>query len=204
MIQRSHPPSAPDREDGPPRVHPTAEVDPSARIGAGTAIWNEAQVRARARVGRECILGKGAFVDADVEVGDRVKLHTRSSVFAGARIGDGVFVGPHSCLLNDRRPRATTTDGRLKRDGDWPVTGVVVDDGASIGGGCTVLPGVRIGRHAMVGAGAVVTRDVEPHALVVGNPARVVGYVCVCGGRLDAGRTCVDCGRVNPGAGSRS
>jgi UDP-2-acetamido-3-amino-2,3-dideoxy-glucuronate N-acetyltransferase len=203
MITRPEPTPATGEDGAPPRVHPSAEVAPTARIGAGTAVWNEAQVREHARVGRDCVLGKGAFVDAGVEVGDRVKLHTRSSVFAGARIGSGVFVGPHSCLLNDRRPRATTTDGRLKRDGDWPVAGVTVGDGASIGGGCTVLPGVRIGRYAMVGAGSLVSRDVEDHGLVVGSPARLVGYVCRCGGDLDERRLCAECGQLNPGAGER-
>lgn len=176
-------------------IHPTAEVAGEASVGPGTAVWNEAQVRAGARIGRECILGKGAFVDHDVVVGDRVKLHTRSSVFAGARIGDRVFVGPHACLLNDRMPRATTPDGRLKRDDDWTVSGVTVGDGASLGGGSIVLPGVTIGRYAMVGAGSVVTRDVPDHGLVVGNPARLVGHVCECGGRLDAARVCGTCGR---------
>ncbi|HLH67860.1 MAG TPA: acyltransferase [Candidatus Dormibacteraeota bacterium] len=185
-------------------VHPTAEVAEDASIGPGTKIWNEAQVRPGARIGAGCVLGKGAYVDVGVVVGDRVKLHTRSSVFSGARIGNEVFVGPHACLLNDRRPRATTPDGRLKGEGDWVVSGVVVGDGASIGGGSTVLPGVTIGRHAMVGAGSVVTRDVPEHALVYGNPARLAGYVCECGGRLDAAGTCPGCGRSHPGLGARS
>ncbi len=160
-----------------------------------TQIWNEAQVRAGARIGSECILGKGVYVDAGVIVGDRVKLQNRVSLFEGAVLGNDVFVGPHSCLLNDLRPRSVTTSGRLKRAGDWTVSGVVVHHGASIGGGCTVLPGVVIGRHAMVGAGAVVTRDVIEHALVFGNPARVVGFVCECGARLQPHGYCVECDR---------
>src|SRR5919201_4918368 len=102
-------------------VHATAEVSEAAEVGAGTRIWNEAQVRAGARIGRECILGKGVYVDADVVVGDRVKLETRVSLFRGARLGSGVFVGPHSCLLNDKRPRATTPGGGLKCESDWIV-----------------------------------------------------------------------------------
>ena len=117
------------------RVHPSAEVSPDADVGAGTAVWNEAQVRAGARVGRECVLGKGVYIDTDVEVGDRVKLENRVSVFRGARLGSGVFVGPHSCLLNDVWPRAVAPDGRLKDVTDWTVSGVTVEDGASIGGG---------------------------------------------------------------------
>ncbi len=179
------------------RVHPSAEVSEEAEVGDGTAIWNEAQVRAGARVGRECLFGKGVYVDVDVVVGDRVKLENRVSLFRGARLGSGVFVGPHSCLLNDKRPRSLTPDGHLKDLADWIVSGVTVGDGASIGGGCTVLPGVTIGRYALVGAGSVVTRDVPDHGLVYGNPARLVGYACECGQRLGAGGLCPDCGRVH-------
>ena len=175
-------------------IHQTAEVSPDAAVGAGTRVWNEAQVREGAQIGRDCILAKAVYVDAGVVVGDRVKLENHVSLFRGARLGSGVFVGPHSCLLNDKRPRATTLGGRPKLEADWIVSGVTVAEGASIGGGCTVLPGVHIGRFAMVGAGAVVTRDVPDHGLVVGNPARLVGYVCECGCRLQADGTCASCG----------
>ena len=159
-------------------------------------VWNGAQVREGAHVGRECILAHGVFVDAHVRVGDRVKLENNVSVFLGARVEDGAFIGPHTCLLNDRRPRSTTASGALKREEDWEVSGVVIEEGASVGGGCTLLPGVRIGRYALVGAGAVVTRDVPAHGLVVGNPARLVGHVCECGARLDGEGTCTGCGRA--------
>jgi acetyltransferase-like isoleucine patch superfamily enzyme len=175
-------------------IHPTAEVSPRATVGDGTRVWNEAQIREGATVGRDCILAKGVYVDTDVVIGDRVKLENRVSVFRGARLAAGVFVGPHSCFLNDKRPRATTVEGALKREDDWQVSGVSVAEGASIGGGCTILPGVSIGRYALVGAGAVVTRDVPDYGLVVGNPARLVGYVCECAGRLQDG-VCSICGR---------
>ena len=175
-------------------IHPSAEVARSAIIGPGSAIWNEVQVRDNARVGAECVLGKGVYLDVDVVIGDRVKLENRVSIFRGARLASGVLVGPHSCLLNDKRPRSTNPDGTLKARLDWEESGVTVEEGASIGGGCTVLPGVTIGRHAMVGAGAVVTRDVPAHALVLGNPAREVGRVCACGGRLAQEGTCAICG----------
>jgi acetyltransferase-like isoleucine patch superfamily enzyme len=164
-------------------------------VGHGTVIWNEAQVREGASIGRDCILGKGVYVDADVVVGDRVKLENRVSLFRGARLASGVFVGPHSCLLNDKRPRAVTPEGDLKELGDWTVSGVTICEGASIGGGCTVLPGVTIGRFAMVGAGSVVTTDVGAHTLVYGNPARPAGYVCACGHRLRTEGDCPSCGR---------
>jgi|SRR5947209_16475312 len=179
----------------PPRIHPTADVSPDATVGDSTQIWNEAQVRPGASIGSEAILGKGVYIDIDVVVGNRVKLENRVSVFRGARLADGVFIGPHTCLLNDKRPRAVNPDGSLKGLDDWAVSGVTVGEGAAIGGGCTVLPGVSIGRFAMVGAGSVVTRDLPDHGLAFGNPARLVGHVCECGGRLDARGLCGDCGR---------
>lgn len=180
-----------------PRIHRTAEVSTAASVGDGTQIWNEAQVRDGAVIGNECMLGKGVYVDVDVVIGNRVKLENRVSVFKGARIADGVFIGPHTCLLNDKRPRAITPEGRLKGPEDWAVDGVIVAEGAAIGGGCTVVPGVRVGRFAMVGAGSVVTRDVPDHGLVVGNPARLVGRVCECGARLDGEGTCTACHRTH-------
>ncbi len=183
------------------RIHRTSEVSASATVGDGSQIWNEAQVRDGARIGAECVVGKGVFVDLDVVVGDRVKLENRVSVFKGARISNGVFIGPHTCLLNDKRPRATTPEGGLKGPDDWVVSGVTVAEGASIGGGCTVLPGVSVGRFAMIGAGSVVTRDVPDHGLVVGNPARLIGYVCECGARLDRDGTCLGCLRPHSSLG---
>jgi UDP-2-acetamido-3-amino-2,3-dideoxy-glucuronate N-acetyltransferase len=181
-------------------VHPTAEVSPRARIGAGTRIWNQVQIRHGATVGEDCVLGKGVFVDLDVSIGDRCKLENGVNVFLGAAVESGVFLGPGAQLLNDRRPRAVTTDGSLKGPADWTVSGVVVREGASVGGAAVILPGVTVGRFAMVGAGAVVTRDVPDHGLVVGNPARLVGYVCRCGERLRSApedTICPVCGSRN-------
>jgi acetyltransferase-like isoleucine patch superfamily enzyme len=144
----------------------------------------------------DCMLGLWVYIDVDVAIGNRVHLHNRVSVFRGARIEDDVFIGPHSCLLNDRNPRVLTGDGAVKRLGDWKVEGVTVQLGASIGGGCTILPGINIGRYALVGGGSVVTRDVANQALVFGNPARHVGYVCECGEPLDASGTCAKDGRT--------
>lgn len=164
-------------------IHETARVSPEAAIGDGCKIWNEAQVREHARVGRECILGKGVYVGEGVVIGDRCKLENRVSVFEGATLEDGVFVGPHAVFLNDKRPRAVMPDGRLKTPADWTLSPAHAKEGAAIGGGAILLPGVTVGRWAMVGSGAVVTKDVPDFALVVGNPARIVGYVCRCGER---------------------
>jgi len=171
-------------EEGACTIHPTAEVSPLAKVGARTRVWHQAQVREGARIGRDCAVGKGAYIDHDVLVGDRVKIQNYASIYYGARVESEAFIGPYACLTNDRLPRAATPEGELKDDADWKVERILVGRGASIGACAVVLPGVRIGEFALVGAGAVVTRDVPDFGLVVGNPARLQGFVCRCGGRL--------------------
>jgi len=176
-------------------VHPTALVEDGAVVGEDTRVWHHAQVRTRARIGARCIIGKGAFVDFDVVIGDDSKLQNYACVYHGVTLGRGVFVGPHAVFTNDVRPRATSPDFTPLGDGDWIVGETTVGDGAAIGANATILPGVRIGTWALVGAGAVVTRDVVAYALVVGSPARRIGWVCKCGARVDeATRTCAKCG----------
>ncbi|HEY6116537.1 MAG TPA: DapH/DapD/GlmU-related protein, partial [Candidatus Dormibacteraeota bacterium] len=137
-------------------IHPTADVAESADIGRGTRVWHQAQVRERAHVGEECILGKGSYVDFEVRIGDRCKLQNGVFVYHGFDLESGVFLGPGAMLLNDKNPRAVNPDGSLKSDADWTVSKGVIRQGASIGGGAVVLPGVTIGRFALVGSGAVV------------------------------------------------
>jgi acetyltransferase-like isoleucine patch superfamily enzyme len=163
------------------RVHQTAEVSAEAVIGPGSSIWNQAQVREGARIGARCIIGKNVYVDADVVIGDDCKVQNNVSLFHGVTVESGVFIGPHVCFTNDRVPRAINPDGGQKTDADWKVSPIVVRYGAAIGANSTVLPGVTIGRWAMVGAGSVVTRDVADHELVAGNPARRLGSACPCG-----------------------
>lgn len=166
------------------RIHLTAEVSPDANIGAGTRIWGWAQIREGAKIGEHCNIGKGVYVDFDVRIGSRCKIQNNASIFHGARLEDGVFVGPHACLTNDRLPRAITPQGELKGAEDWEVGSILLRYGCSVGAGALILPDITVGRFALVGAGSVVTRSVPDHGLVVGNPARLIGFVCACGGRL--------------------
>lgn len=176
-------------------VDPEATVEPGVILGAGTRVWARAHLRRGATLGAECVIGDGVFIDQDVHIGDRCKLLNNALIFHGAEIEDGVFVGPAACLTNDRRPRSTNPNGSLKGTDDWTLTGVTLRRGAAVGAHAVVLAGVEVGHHAMVGAGAVVTRDVAPHALVSGNPARFVSWVCECGAGLGDDLVCPDCQR---------
>ncbi|MFP5342058.1 MAG: acyltransferase [Candidatus Limnocylindria bacterium] len=166
------------------RIHPSADLEAGVTVGAGSAIWQRAQVRSGARIGAECVVGRDAFIDSDVVVGDRCKIQNAALLYHGLTVEDGVFIGPGAILTNDRYPRAITPTGELARADDWEVSPVVLRHGASIGAGAIVVAGCDVGRFATVGAGAVVTRSVPDHALVAGSPARRIGWVCACGARL--------------------
>ncbi len=164
----------------PARVHPSAFVEEGAQVGNGTSVWHLAHVRAGARIGNHCIIGKDAYIDTGVVVGDGCKIQNGANLYRGLVMGDRVFVGPHAQFTNDLFPRAEFWD-------DERLVETRVLDGASIGSNATVICGITIGRYATVGAGAVVTKDVPDHALVLGNPARVRGFVCRCGRPLTGG-----------------
>jgi acetyltransferase-like isoleucine patch superfamily enzyme len=166
-------------------VHPTAEVASEAVIGEGTRIWHQAQVRQGAQIGNECIIGKGAYIDFEVVIGHRCKLQNGVYVYHGSTLEEGVFLGPGVMVLNDKNPRAINPDGTLKSDADWQVSPTHIRLGAALGGGAIILPGVMVGKWAIVGSGAVVTRNVPDYGLAYGNPARLAGFVCPCGQRLN-------------------
>lgn len=165
-------------------VHPTADVSPEATVGDGTAIWQQVQVSRGAVIGVDCILGKGVFIDIAVNIGDRVKIQNYVSVYRGVTLEDGVFVGPHVTFTNDYYPRAVNPDGSRKTAADWKVIDTLVCNAAAIGANSTILCGVRIGRWAMIGAGSVLVTDAPDYALMVGNPARLIGFIGPSGKRL--------------------
>ena len=165
-------------------VDATADVSGQAIIGDGTTIWRDVQVREGATIGEDCVLAKGVYVDFEVTIGRRCKLENNVSVFNPTVLEDGVFLGPGVVVTNDRVPRAVNPDGTRKGPEDWKPLGVRICTGAAVGAGSVLLPGVTVGAWALIGAGSVVTADVPPHGLAVGNPARLIGYVCACGARL--------------------
>ena len=157
-------------------IDPTAIVHPEAQLGLGAAIWNWTKVREGARIGANCNIGQNVYVDANVKIGAYCKIQNGVSVYSGVTLGDAVFVGPNATFTNDLRPRARSTD--------WQIVPTMVEAGASIGANATIICGVTLGAYCMVAAGAVVTRDVPPYALVMGCPAGVVDYVTVKGDRI--------------------
>lgn len=165
------------------QIDPTATVEVGATIGAGTRIWSYVQVRPGSVIGTNCVFGRNSFVDVDVTVGDNVKVQNNASLYEGVRVADGAFIGPHVVFTNDRVPRAVNPDGSLKSTEDWELSQTFVDVGASLGAGVVVVTGVTVGRWALVGSGSVVTKSVPDHALALGNPARVVGWVSAAGVR---------------------
>lgn len=167
-----------------PRIHPTAVVSDKATIGDDTQVWLHCQIRDNAKIGRGCVFGKNVYVDYDVVIGDGVKVQNNVSIYVGVTLEDGVFAGPHVCFTNDRVPRAVNPDLSPKGLHDWTITKTLVKRGAALGANSTIVCGVTVGAWAMVGSGAVVTKDVPDHALVLGNPARIVGWVCACGERV--------------------
>jgi len=161
------------------KIHPTADVSPQAKVGDGTKIWNQAQVRENCEIGRDCNIGKDVYIDFDVKIGNRVKIQNGVSVYHGVVIEDDVFLGPHCITTNDMFPRSWISD--------FSVHKTLIKKGASVGAGAILICGITVGEYAMIGAGAVVTKDVPAYALVVGNPARLIGFVCKCGQRVGEG-----------------
>lgn len=173
-------------------THPTAEVSPHAIVGENVKIWHHAQVREGAHIGNNCMLGKNVYVDQEVIIKNNCRIQNNSSIYRGVTLENGVFIGPHVVLTNDKIPRAINREGLPKRESDWTLGKILIKEGASVGARVVVLPDITIGRFALVGAGSVVTKDVADFGLVYGNPARLQGYVCYCGKKLEKGKMAGD------------
>lgn len=179
-------------------IHPTALAE-SREIGAGTRVWAFTHILPGARVGQDCNIGDHCFIETGAVVGNNVTLKNGNMVWEGVRLADGVFVGPNVFFTNDlhpRSPRLPQARQRYSEKRNWLVP-TTIERGAALGAGAIILAGVNVGEYATVGAGAVVTKPVPAHALVVGNPARQVGWVCRCGKSLQFRRkqaACTDCG----------
>lgn len=171
------------------QIHPTAVVDPGAEIGAGARVWHFCHVMTGARIGSGCVLGQNVFVGKDVSIGEGTKIQNNVSVYEGVRIGQRCFIGPSAVFTNVKTPRA-----EIERKDAFLAT--EVGDGATIGANATIVCGTSIGRFAVVGAGAVVTRDVAAHRLVFGVPAQEHGWACRCGAVLGPELGCPECGRA--------
>lgn len=168
-------------------VHESSYIDEDVEIGEGTKVWHFCHVQKGAKIGRNCSLGQNVNIGNNVRIGNGVRIQNNVSVYEGVEIEDNVFCGPSCVFTNVVTPRA-----------HFPVHGVyaktLIKEGASLGANCTIVCGHTIGRSAMIGSGAVITKDVKDYALMAGVPAKQIGWVCECGKRLDKNFIC-SCGR---------
>jgi len=157
--------------------HETAIIEESANIGSNTKIWHFAHIRENTNIGKDCNLGKDVYIDFEVKIGDNVKIQNGVSIWNGITIEDNVFIGPNACFVNDLYPRSKIWNkDKVKK--------TLIKEGASIGANSTILCNLEIGKYALIGAGSVVTKSVPNYGVVIGNPAKLIGYVCICGNKL--------------------
>lgn len=159
-------------------IHPTANVSEEVKIGEGTKIWINSQIRENSEIGSNCIISKDTYIDTEVKIGDNCKIQNSVSIYHGVTIEDDVFIGPNACFTNDKVPRAF--------DPNWTITPTLIKKGASIGANATIVCGITVGEYAMIAAGSVVTKEVAPYSLVMGNPARHYSFVDKMGNKLES------------------
>ena len=177
-------------------AHKTAEIGEKAEIGEGTKIWQNSQVFSGAKIGKDCIIGHNCSVGAKAKLGKGVKLQANTDVWDLVTLEDYVFAGPSAVFTNDMSPRAKYPKAKYPKNGKWIAT--LVKEGATIGANATIICGTTIGKWAIVGAGAVVKNDVPDYAIVVGVPAKQIGWACECGNKIEFVKNkalCKVCGR---------
>lgn len=167
-------------------THESAVIDEGVEIGEGTKIWHFSHILKNTRIGRDCTIGQNVVIGPNVTVGNHCKIQNNISIYDGVALEDEVFCGPSVVFTNVNTPRS-----EINRRGEFNKT--LVKKGATLGANATIVCGHTIGSYAFIGAGAVVTHDVPDYALIVGNPARRIGWACVCGRRLTADLTCPEC-----------
>lgn len=165
-------------------IHKTAEIGKKTIIGFGTKIWHYTHIRENVSIGLNCIIGKNVYIDFETIIGNNCKIQNNCSIYNKTIIEDGVFIGPNVVITNDKTPRAIDQLGKLKTSSDWETGTVIIEYGASIGAGSILLPNIKIGKFAMVGAGSVVSHNVPNYTLVYGNPAKVHGKVDKSGKKI--------------------
>ena len=158
-------------------THETAEIEKNVSIGAGTKIWHHAHIRANVVIGKECVIGQNVYIDSGVTIGNYCRIQNNCSIYKVSKISDFVFIGPHVIFTNDKVPRAFNHQNKPITEQDWETGTIIVEKGASIGAGAIILPDIKIGQYALVGAGSVVTKNVKAYQLVYGNPALPHGNV---------------------------
>ncbi len=158
-------------------THKSSYIEEGAQIGNGSKIWINSQIRSGAIIGSNCIISKDTFIDENVKIGNRCKIQNGVSVYHGVKIEDDVFIGPNACFTNDKIPRAFNQD--------WQITKTLIKKGASIGANATIVCGITLGEYSMIAAGSVVTKDVKPYSLVMGNPAKHYSYVDKSGDKIN-------------------
>ena len=158
-------------------VDTTAIIDNGVIMGKGTKIWHFVHIMEDAQIGKDCVIADYVSVGRSVKIGDKVKIENRATVFEGVTIKDNVFVGPHVTFTNDLHPRSYNKD--------WKIISTLIKQGSSIGAGTVIVCGVTIGEYSMIGAGSVVTNSIPSYSLAYGNPARIRGFVCICGRKLE-------------------
>lgn len=184
--------------------HQTAEVSPKAKIGKGTKIWQNSQVLEGAKIGKNCVIGHNCLISGKARLGDGVKIESNTDVWDYVTLKNYVFVGPSAVFTNDINPRAKYPKKKYPQYGKWLPT--KVKEGASIGANATIICGNTIGKWAFIGAGSVVTKNIPDYALAVGVPARVVGWVCECGNKInfkEEKAVCNICGKKYQKKGNR-